>query len=142
MSKYRIYQDDFYQQDIDSLANITETNHLFTNPIVEIFRASDFSISVASLSHSLFRRFIREKGLSIIQSIVKDQLQIEVVDGPPRTRLQLYARRGAIFGESRRDANTSAVLCGLLKDPAAELDTPDTNDGVNATQGWCFLSHL
>ncbi|VDL60354.1 unnamed protein product [Hymenolepis diminuta] len=134
MSKYRIYQDDFYQQDIDSLANITETNHLFTNPIVEIFRASDFSISVASLSHSLFRRFIREKGLSIIQSIVKDQLQIEVVDGPPRTRLQLYARRGAIFGESRRDANTSAVLCGLLKDPAAELDTPDTNDGVNATQ--------
>ncbi|VDO03523.1 unnamed protein product [Rodentolepis nana] len=134
MSKYRIYQDDFYQQDIDSLANITETNHLFTNPIVEIFRASDFSISIASLSLSHFRRFIREKGLTIIQNIMKDQLQIEVVDGPPRARLQLYARRGAIFGESRRDANTLPVLCGLLKDPTSELDATDTNDMISATQ--------
>lgn len=77
MTKYRRFQEDFYQEDIQALASITEPNHLFTNPIVETFRASDFSISIASLSYALFRRFIREKGLTVIQSIVKDQLHIE-----------------------------------------------------------------
>ncbi len=77
MDKYRRYQEDYYQEDIQILAGITERNHLFTNPLVESFRASDFSVSIASASYSILRRFLREKGLSIVQSILKDQLNVE-----------------------------------------------------------------
>uniref|UniRef100_A0A0R3WJF2 WD_REPEATS_REGION domain-containing protein n=1 Tax=Hydatigena taeniaeformis TaxID=6205 RepID=A0A0R3WJF2_HYDTA len=134
MTKYRRFQEDFYQEDIQALASITEPNHLFTNPIVETFRGSDFSISIASLSFALFRRFIREKGLAVIQSIIKDQLHIEVVDGPPRSKIQLCCRRGAIFGESRRDANSEVVFYGLLKDPNVELDPSEVSDAMTGTQ--------
>lgn len=77
MNKFRRFQEDFYQEDLQVLSSITETNHLFTNPLVESFRAADFSVSVASSSHALLRRFIREHKLSIIQSVLKDQLHVE-----------------------------------------------------------------
>ncbi|KAH9284243.1 Transcription initiation factor TFIID subunit 5 [Echinococcus granulosus] len=134
MAKYRRFQEDFYQEDIQALASITEPNHLFTNPIVETFRGSDFSISIASLSFALFRRFVREKGLAVIQSIIKDQLHIEVVDGPPRSKIQLCCRRGAIFGESRRDANSEVILYGLLRDPNVELDPSEVSDPITGSQ--------
>uniref|UniRef100_A0A0R3WAE6 WD_REPEATS_REGION domain-containing protein n=1 Tax=Taenia asiatica TaxID=60517 RepID=A0A0R3WAE6_TAEAS len=134
MTKYKRFQEDFYHEDIQALASITEPNHLFTNPIVETFRGSEFSVSIASLSFALFRRFVREKGLAVIQSIIKDQLHIEVVDGPPRSKIQLCCRRGAIFGESRRDANSEVVLYGLLKDPNVELDSSEVSDPITGNQ--------
>uniref|UniRef100_A0A5K3FV36 WD_REPEATS_REGION domain-containing protein n=2 Tax=Mesocestoides corti TaxID=53468 RepID=A0A5K3FV36_MESCO len=132
MNKYRRFQEDFYQDDIQTLSNITEPNHLFTNPLVETFRASDFYVSVASSSYTIFRRFIREKGLSVIQSILKDQLNVEVIDGPPRSKLQLCCRRGAIFGESRRDANSEPVLFGLLRDLTVESEPSETIDPMTS----------
>ncbi|KAL5108535.1 Transcription initiation factor TFIID subunit 5 [Taenia crassiceps] len=47
---------------------------------------------------------------------------------------RLYCRRGAIFGESRRDANSEVVLYGLLKDPNVELDSSEVSDPITGNQ--------
>lgn len=54
-----------------------------------------------------------------------------MIDGPPRTRLQLDVRRGALFGEAPREANKEPVLYGLLSDPA--LRTSGSTDSSHTT---------
>lgn len=61
-----------------------------------------------------------------------------VVDGPPRSKVQLCCRRGAIFGESRRDANSETIMYGLLRDPNFDIDSPELTDAVNNNQGYLF----
>ncbi|BHF72249.1 Transcription initiation factor TFIID subunit 5 [Sparganum proliferum] len=51
--------------------------------------------------------------------------EVLAIDGPPRSKLQLHCRRGALFGEARKDANTEPVLYGLLRDSFASLDTSE-----------------
>ncbi len=77
MSKFRRFQEDYYQEDIEVLLGITEPDHLFTNPVVESFRSSEFAVSVASTSYALFRRFVRDNKLAVIQSILKDQIHVD-----------------------------------------------------------------
>ncbi|KAL7060844.1 hypothetical protein AAHC03_09564 [Spirometra sp. Aus1] len=38
---------------------------------------------------------------------------------------KLHCRRGALFGEARKDANTEPVLYGLLRDSSTSLDTSE-----------------
>ncbi|CAH8438797.1 unnamed protein product [Heterobilharzia americana] len=133
LTMFRKYQENFYQSDINMLSNITSSDHLFMNPLVESFRSSEFVVSVSAESYSLLRHFLQEKDMSVVQSILKEQLSLEIVNGPPRSKLQIDCRRGAVFGEARCDANKEPVLYGLLRDPAldmpVEIDTgPDQND--------------
>ncbi|TPP56543.1 Transcription initiation factor TFIID subunit 5 protein [Fasciola gigantica] len=118
LETFRKYQEDFYQSDIILLAHITDPDQLLLNPLVESFRSSEFVVSVANSSYTLLRHFLQQNGLGIIQNVLNEQLSIEVIDGPPRTRLQLDVRRGALFGEAPREANKEPVLYGLLLDPA------------------------
>ncbi|KAA0186815.1 Transcription initiation factor TFIID subunit 5 [Fasciolopsis buskii] len=131
LETFRKYQEDFYQSDIILLAHITDPDQLLLNPLVESFRSSEFVVSVANSSYTLLRHFLQQNGLGIIQNVLNEQLSVEVIDGPPRTRLQLDVRRGALFGEAPREANKEPVLYGLLSDPA--LRTSGSTDSSQTT---------
>ncbi|KAH8853821.1 Transcription initiation factor TFIID subunit 5 [Schistosoma japonicum] len=132
LTTFRKYQEDFYQSDINMLSNITSSQHLSMNPLVESFRASEFVVSVSAESYSLLRHFLQEKEMPVIQSILKEQLSLEIVNGPPRSKLQIDCRRGALFGEARFDANKEPVLYGLLRDPSLDLSVEmDADLGVS-----------
>ncbi|KAA3676718.1 transcription initiation factor TFIID subunit 5 [Paragonimus westermani] len=118
LETYRKYQEDFYQSDIILLANITDFDQLLLNPLVETFKSSEFVISVAANSYGLLKPFLQENNLHVIQSILNEQLSVQIIDGPPRTRLQFDCRRGALFGEATKDANRDPVFYGLLPDPS------------------------
>ncbi|CAH8450292.1 unnamed protein product [Schistosoma rodhaini] len=133
---FRKYQEDFYQSDINMLSNITSSQHLSTNPLIESFRASEFVVSVSTESYSLLRQFLQDKEMNVIQSILREQLSLEIINGPPRSKLQVDCRRGALFGEARLDANKEPVLYGLLKDPALDLPVEmDADPGFNDIDG-------
>ncbi|VDP74044.1 unnamed protein product [Schistosoma curassoni] len=133
---FRKYQEDFYQSDINMLSNITSSQHLSMNPLIESFRASEFVVSVSAESYSLLRQFLQDKEMNVIQSILKEQLSLEIVNGPPRSKLQVDCRRGALFGEAHFDANKEPVLYGLLRDPTLDLPAEmDTDPGFNDIDG-------
>lgn len=77
---FRKYQEDFYQSDINMLSNITSSQHLSMNPLIESFRASEFVVSVSAESYSLLRQFLQDKEMNVIQSILKEQLSLESKD--------------------------------------------------------------
>ncbi|KER20783.1 hypothetical protein T265_10741 [Opisthorchis viverrini] len=133
MDTFRKHQEDFYQQDIIMLANISDADQLLLNPLVESFRASEFVVSVAHSSYSLLKKFLQEHGLQVIQSILTEQLSLQVVDGPPRTKLQLDCRRGSLFGEAPRNSNKEPVLYGLLSDPSLNVSSDLTGETTQAS---------
>ncbi|VDP26929.1 unnamed protein product [Echinostoma caproni] len=141
LETFRKYQEDFYQSDITLLAHITDPDQLLLNPLVESFRSSEFFVSVANSSYTLLRHFLQQNGLSIIQSVLNEQLSVEVIEGPPRTRLQLDVRRGALFGEAPRESNKEPVLYGLLSDPALRASS-STDPSQSTTDGSGLLNEL
>ncbi|KAF5397174.1 Transcription initiation factor TFIID subunit 5 [Paragonimus heterotremus] len=133
LETYRKYQEDFYQSDIILLANITDSDQLLLNPLVETFKSSEFVVSVAATSYALLKPFLQENNLHVIQSILNEQLSVQVIDGPPRTRLQFDCRRGALFGEAAKDANRDPVLYGLLPDPSLVVSLGPPADASQTT---------
>lgn len=77
LNTFRKYQESFYQSDINMLSNITSCDHLFMNPLIESFKASDFVVSISSKSYFILRKFLQTNELNVIQSILQDQLSIE-----------------------------------------------------------------
>lgn len=51
-----------------------------------------------------------------------------VIKGPPRTKIQIDTRRGALFGEAQGGANKELVFYGLLRDPALATLTGGSTD--------------
>ncbi|CAH8575694.1 unnamed protein product [Dicrocoelium dendriticum] len=130
LNAFRKHQEDFYQADIVLLANISDYDQLLLNPLVESFKASEFVISIAASSYTMLKRFLQDNSLHVIQSILCEQLSVQVIDGPPRSKLQLDCRRGALFGEAPREVNKEPVLYGLLNDPSLTLPSGLRNDSI------------
>lgn len=49
--------------------------------------------------------------------------------------MQLYSRRGATFGEARREANSDVVLFGLLHDTSIIMDFPEDAETAGVENG-------
>ncbi|CAL8078495.1 unnamed protein product [Calicophoron daubneyi] len=129
LEAHRKYQEDFYQSDINLLSNISDSDQLLLNPLVESFRASEFSVSVAASSYAILWEFLKSNNLSVIQNILSEQLSVEVINGPPRTKIQLDCRRGALFGEAQHSTNKEVVLYGLLPDPSVNFSSGLSSEG-------------
>ncbi|KAL3310989.1 Transcription initiation factor TFIID subunit 5 [Cichlidogyrus casuarinus] len=124
LEEYRIFQEAFYQEDISILASIDSIEQLRTNPMISNFKVCNFVVSIPKECHDALNRFIAESKMHGLQIIIRDQLTVEVFEGPPRSQAQIECRRGALFGEVAKDVNKEAIFYSSFnrKDTTKELD--------------------
>lgn len=125
--RFRSSQEEYYQQDIQNLSFVTKVEHIAHSPILEEYRGNKFTIRMLRDSYNRLKRFIKEKSLNSLMSIVEEHLIVDVFDGAPRSKQQLDGAGGAMFGDVAKEVNKGKIFYGLLKEPdiSVQLDEDD-----------------
>lgn len=121
-----------YTHDINRLSLITKLEHLSTyNEVLESFRNSQqlYTIRMSRDSYNYLKRFLQDKSQtssgkfhSILVNIIQEHLLIDVYEGLTRTKMNVEALSGSMFGEASRDINKKRVYYGLFKEPDLKID--------------------
>lgn len=122
-----------YSNDIEKLSLITRIEHLsMYNEVLESFRDSQqlYTIRLSRDSYNYLKRFLQDKSqtssgigkATILVNIIQEHLFIDVYEGLTRSRMNVEALSGAMFGEANRDINKKRVYYGLFKEPDIKID--------------------
>ena len=115
-----------YTRDIQRLAMVTHTRDFsIHNEVIQTFRDSTllYTIKMSRDSHNYLKRFLQDKAQAssgkapILVNIIQEHLFIDVYDGLTRTKANVEAISGGMFGEATRDMNKTKIYYGLLKEP-------------------------
>ncbi|KAH7640217.1 transcription initiation factor tfiid subunit 5-like protein [Dermatophagoides farinae] len=123
-----------YTDDINRLSLITKRDHLsMYNEVLESFRNSQqlYTIRLSRDSYNYLKRFLQDKSqtssgkATILVNIIQEHLFIDVYEGLTRSKMNVEALSGAMFGEASRDINKKRVYYGLFKEPDLKIDMFD-----------------
>ncbi|CAB3366035.1 Hypothetical predicted protein [Cloeon dipterum] len=134
MQKFAPEQEDYYQDDLKKLAQVTKINHLKDNELTETFNSNEFIIRMSRDTLSILKRHLKEKKKSVVPNIVQEHLYFDMYEGVARNKQQIDATAGAMVGEATRQDNKARVYYGLLKEPdlqfmqQEEEEEPDNGD--------------
>lgn len=140
MKQYGSQQDFSYSEDIQKLSLVTKREHFsMYNEVIESFRSSQqlYTIRLSRDSHSYLKRFLQDKSQSssgkatILVNIIQEHLFIDVYDGLTRSKANVEAISGAMFGEATRDLNKNKVFYGLFKEPDFKIDMFDMDIDID-----------
>lgn len=123
-------QEDFYKEDLQQLAMVTKSYQMKDSQLLECFKSTGnkFTVRMSRESYSHLKRFLSEKNLTVLLTIIHERMTVDVYDGAPRSKQQLEATGGAMFGDPGKDANKNKVLYGLLKEPEINIPIDDDDD--------------
>lgn len=125
--------EDFHSEDLMKLSTMTKKEHMEGNELMMVFHSSEFVIKMSRDSYQMLKRYITDKNLQLISTIIQDHIFVDVFDGLPRTRNQIHSTSGGLIGDARREYNKAKVFYGLLKEPDIDVtlddeDEPGAND--------------
>lgn len=151
MKQFGKQQEFCYSEDINKLSLVTKREHFsMYNNIIECFRGSQqlYTIRLSRDSHSYLKRFLQDKSqtssskATILVNIIQEHLLIDVYDGLTRSKVNVEAVSGAMFGEASRDLNKTRVLYGLLKEPDFKIDMLDIDIDMDSSSQQNFSNDL
>ncbi|XP_046385251.1 transcription initiation factor TFIID subunit 5 [Ischnura elegans] len=118
MNKFGGEQEEWYEEDIKTLARVTKKEHMKGNELTDTFKSSEFIIRMSRDTLSLLKRHLQqERKHSILLNIVQEHLYFDMYEGVARNRQQIQATAGGMVGEASRQDNKAKVYYGLLKEP-------------------------
>lgn len=131
MRQFKNQQDFVYTNDVNKLSLVTKREHFsIYNEVTESFRNSQqlYTIRLSRDSYNYLKRFLQDKSqtstgkATILVNIIQEHLFIDVYDGLTRSKANVEAISGAMFGEAIRDTNKQKVFYGLMKEPEIKVD--------------------
>lgn len=130
MQKFGPEQDEYYQDDIKKLMQVTTKEHMKSNELADTFKSNSFVIRMSRDTLSLLKRHLQEKRAAVILNIVQEHLYFDMYEGVARNKSQIDATSGSVLGEATRQANKTKVYYGLPKEPdlQALMATPVEED--------------
>lgn len=131
MKQFGNQQEFVFSDDIHKLSLVTKREHFsMFNEVIESFRNNQelYTIRLSRDSHNYLKRFLQDKSqttsgkATILVNIIQEHLFIDVYEGLTRSKANVEALSGAMFGEATRDVNKTKVFYGLPKEPDYKMD--------------------
>ncbi|XP_018023000.1 transcription initiation factor TFIID subunit 5 isoform X2 [Hyalella azteca] len=110
-----------HADDLRSISLVTSRAQMAGQPLLNTLLSAQYTCRMSRDSLAHLKRFLADRSAGPVPRIIQDRLNIDLVDGQPRTKAQVLAVQGAITGEAPRSANKTKIFYGLLKEP--ELQT-------------------
>ncbi|XP_014484463.1 PREDICTED: transcription initiation factor TFIID subunit 5 [Dinoponera quadriceps] len=135
MEKFRGSLEEYYQDDLKRLSNVTKREQMAGNELTDTFKSNQFIIRMSRDTLSILKRHLQEKKHSVLLNIIQEHLYFDMYEGVARNKQQIDATSGATVGEATRQDNKAKVYYGLLKEPdiqcvpPAEEEEDDTGGG-------------
>jgi transcription initiation factor TFIID subunit 5 len=121
-------QDDCYTDDLQQLAMVSKSYQMRDSQLLDSLKSSKFTVRMSRESYGHLKRFLSEKNLTTLLTIIHDRLVVDVFDGVPRNKQLLDTTGRSILGDTAKDANKCKVLYGLLKEPEINIPLDDDED--------------
>ncbi|KAF6214950.1 hypothetical protein GE061_009695 [Apolygus lucorum] len=135
MKKFSKEQEDYYQTDLQKLAQVTKKEHMKGNEITDTFKSNEFIIRMSRDTLATLKRHLQEKKQSIILNIIQEHLYFDMYEGVARTKQQIDAVAGSIIGEATRADNKTKVYYGMPKEPDYQYTAVDDDEEGEAGEG-------
>ncbi|KAF7488813.1 Transcription initiation factor TFIID subunit 5 [Sarcoptes scabiei] len=142
MKQFGKQQEFCYDNDINKLSLVTKKEYLsMYNEILESFRNSQqlYTLRLSRDSYNYLKRFLQDKSqtssgkATILVNIIQEHLFIDVYEGLTRSKTNVEAISGAMFGEASRDINKNRVYYGLFKEPDIKIDMLDIDIDLDSS---------
>ncbi|CAG0882185.1 unnamed protein product [Cyprideis torosa] len=112
-----IYKEYYYEKDIQKLRTIKKKQQMQGNIFLDTFKANQFTVRLSRDAYSSLKRFLEEKKHNLLLNIIQEHIYLDIYEGLPRTKAQIDATAGAIWGEAQHQANRSKMFYGLAREP-------------------------
>lgn len=126
--KYSGELEDFHEDDLIKLSTMTKKEHMEGNELMMVFHRSEFVVKMSRDSFQMLKRYVTDKNLQLVLTIIQEHIFVDVFDGLPRTKNQIHSTAGGLGGDARRDDNKTKVFYGLLKEPDIDIALDDDDD--------------
>ncbi|XP_022195379.1 transcription initiation factor TFIID subunit 5 [Nilaparvata lugens] len=117
MEKYGRDQEDYYQDDVKRLSQVTKKDHMKGNELTDTFKSNEFIIRMSRDTLTILKRHLQDKKQSILLNIIQEHLYFDMYEGVARNKQQIKATAGSMVGEATRQDNKAKVFYGMLKEP-------------------------
>ncbi len=114
--------------DLKQLRLINNKEQLARSDLKDTYVGSKYNIKLSDDSYRLLKDFVKMKNSKQLVDLIKENIMLEIYNGPLRDIRQQTMSAGGVLGETNTNQNTANIYYGLLKEP--ELMLPEDNEDM------------
>jgi len=115
--------------DLKQLRLINNREQFARSDLKDTYVGSKYNIKLSDDSYRLLKDFVKMKNSKQLVDLIKENIMLEIYNGPLRDIRQQTMAAGGILGETNTNQNTANIFYGLLKEP--ELMLPEDNEDID-----------